>query len=138
RWSRAAIHAAASAGIAVLLIVTAGVLAWAVGFDTRPLAFAIRDQLVVDGLLLFFAAVALDGLGHAALFYRRAQSASDAPPEPMSGYLMQVRVKTRGTLTILDLGDVAWIEAQGNYLALHANGAAHLIRETLARFESRL
>jgi hypothetical protein len=138
RWSRMAIHAAAGAGFAVFLIVIAGVLAWAIGFDTRPLAHAIRDQLVVDGLLLFFAMIALDGLGHAALFYRRAKSAADAPLGPASGYLTQISVKTRGMLTILDLADVVWIEAQGNYLALHANGGAHLIRETLARFESKL
>lgn len=138
RWRRAAIHAFADGGIAIALIVAAGLLAWAIGFDTRPLDLALGDQLAFDGLLLFFAVVALDGIGHAILFYGRAQSAADAPPAPPSGYLSQVPVKARGTLTLLDLADVIWIEAQGNYLALHAGGTPHLIRETLARFESRL
>jgi hypothetical protein len=138
RWERAASHALAAAGIAIGLIVLAGILAWVTGLDREPLLPALRDQLTLNGLLLFFATVALDGIGHAVLFYRRALSAADPAPAPSSGYLSQVTVKARGTLTLLDLADVAWIEAQGNYLALHVGGAAHLIRETLARFESKL
>ncbi|MBS0469865.1 MAG: LytTR family transcriptional regulator [Proteobacteria bacterium] len=138
RWARATLHAGCDAGLAILLIVLGGILAWLIGFDRRPLLVALESQLVVDGLLLFFAVVALDGIAHAALFYRRAQSAADPPLPPASGYLSQVTVKARGTMTILPLADVAWIEAQGNYLALHAGGAVHLIRETLAKFESRL
>jgi DNA-binding LytR/AlgR family response regulator len=138
RWTRAAIHVAAATGLAVALIVVAGVLAWAVGFDRRPLAAAIADQLAIDGLLLFFAVAALDGIAHAVFFYRRAQSAADAPPEPAAGHLTRVAVKARGRLSLLDLAEVAWIEAQGNYLALHAGDATHLIRETLARFEAKL
>ena len=138
RWWRIALHAAADAGLALVLIVAAGVLAWMAGLDRRPLVPALGDQLAVDGLLLFFAVAALDGIAHAFFFYRRAQSAADAPPAPVVGYLTLVPVKTRGRLTLLDLADVAWIEAQGNYLALHAGGSAHLIRETLARFEAKL
>jgi DNA-binding LytR/AlgR family response regulator len=138
RWRRAGIHLLAAGGIAATLILSAGVLAWLSGIDRRPLGDALRDQLAVDGLLLFFAVVALDGIAHAFFFYARAQSAADAPPEPAAGYLLQVAVKARGKLILLDLADVAWIEAQGNYLALHAGGRAHLIRETLARFEAKL
>jgi hypothetical protein len=137
RWMRAALHAGSDAGLAVLLILVAGVLAWLFGFDRRPLGAAIADQLVVDGLLLFFAVAALDGIAHAVFFYGRAQRAAD-PPAPQTGYLTQVTVKARGTMTILPLSEVRWIEAQGNYLALHAGGRTHLIRETLARFEAKL
>ncbi len=137
-WQRAALHALADAGIAVVLILIAGILAWASGLDAHPLLPALGDQLALNGLLLFFATVALDGIGHAMLFYRRALTAADPAPAPASGHLSQVTVKARGVLTLLDLADVAWIEAQGNYLALHSGGAAHLIRETLARFESML
>ncbi|HWD26574.1 MAG TPA: LytTR family transcriptional regulator DNA-binding domain-containing protein [Rhizomicrobium sp.] len=138
RWRRAAIHAAADLGFALLLIVVAGVLAWLVGFDRRPLGLAIAGQLAVDGLLLFFAVAALDGIAHAAFFHQRAKRAADAPPAPATGYLTQVPVKARGTLMLIDLDAVAWIEAQGNYLALHAGGSVHLVRETLARFEAKL
>jgi hypothetical protein len=138
RWQRAALHALACGGISVVLIVVAGILAWTFGLDPHPLLPELRDQLALNGPLLFFATVALDGIGHATLFYRRASTAADPAPAPASGYLSHVPVKARGTLTLLDLADVAWIEAQGNYLALHAGGTAHLIRETLARFESKL
>jgi hypothetical protein len=137
RIGRAALHAASNAGLAVALVLVAGILAWLFGFDRRPLGAALLDQLLVDGLLLFFAVVALDGIAHAVFFYGRAQRAAD-PPAPQTGYLTQVTVKARGTMTILPLSEVRWIEAQGNYLALHAEGATHLIRETLARFEAKL
>ncbi len=39
---------------------------------------------------------------------------------------------------MLELANVDWIETQGNYLALHAGPAVHLIRETSVRFEARL
>ena len=34
--------------------------------------------------------------------------------------------------------DVDWLEAVGHYVCLHAHGATHLIRDTLARLEARL
>src|SRR6185437_1868758 len=76
------------------------------GLDRRPLAAALRDQLAVDGLLLFFAVVALTGIAHAVLFYRRAQDATAAPPPPATGFLTAVPVKSRGRVTMLDLKDV--------------------------------
>ena len=139
RWRRAAIHLASDAGLAAGLIVAAGVLAFAFGLDRRPLVEALIDQLEVDGLLLFFAVVALTGIAHAILFVRRAQSATDAPlPAAGARYLTAVPVKTRGKVSLLDLGAVGWIETQGNYLALHEGAAAHLIRETSAGFEAKL
>lgn len=138
RWRRAAIHGLGDAGLAASLIVAAGLLAALTGLDRRPLAAALRDQLAVDGLLLFFAVVALTGIAHAVLFYRRAQDATAAPPPPATGFLTAVPVKSRGRVTMLDLKDVGWIESQGNYLALHAGSAAHLIRETSVKFEASL
>jgi DNA-binding LytR/AlgR family response regulator len=119
------------------MIVVAGLAAAAFGFDRRPLAQALQSQLTVDGLLLFFAILALTGIAHAVLFFRRAQSAADAP-HAAPGYLSAVPVKTRGRVSLLDLAEVGWIESQGNYLALHAGPAAHLIRETSAGLEARL
>ena len=139
RWRRAAIHLCCDAGLAVVLIVAAGVLAWAFAFDRRPLAKALLDQLEVDLLLLFFAVVALTGIAHAILFVRRANSATSAPvPQAGARYLSSVPVKTRGKVSLLDLAAVGWIETQGNYLALHEGAAAHLIRETSAAFEAKL
>jgi DNA-binding LytR/AlgR family response regulator len=137
-WRRAAVHLAGDAGLAAGLVVVAGVLAALFGIDRRPLAAALLDQMTVDGLLLFFAVVALTGIAHAVLFYRRAQRALPAPEAPVTGYLMVVPVKTRGRVTLLEIARVDWVEAQGNYLALHAGSETHLIRETSARFETLL
>ncbi|HEY0106528.1 MAG TPA: LytTR family DNA-binding domain-containing protein, partial [Rhizomicrobium sp.] len=110
----------------------------AAGIDRRPLAQALQDQFVVDGLLLFFAVAVLSAIAHGFFFFRRAQAALDAPPQAATGYLASVPVKTRGKTIVLDLGAVDWIETQGNYLALHAAGTAQLIRETSIAFEARI
>ncbi len=138
RLGRAALHLAADAGLAAALILAAGVLAWLFGFDRRSLGAALLDQFAVDGLLLFFAVAALGGIAHAVLFYRRAQSAAGAPLPAAAGYLSAVPVRTRGRVTLLDLSAVGWIGTEGNYLALHAGAATHLIRETSVRFEASL
>jgi two-component system LytT family response regulator len=36
------------------------------------------------------------------------------------------------------LRDVDWLEAQGNYIALHVGGNTHLVRETLGTLEGQL
>ena len=46
----------------------------------------------------------------------------------------RIPVKTRGRLSYVDLASLEWIEAQGNYLALHVGGRSHLIRATLRAF----
>jgi two-component system LytT family response regulator len=138
RLARAAIHLAGDAALAAALILAAGVLAWLTGIDRRPLGTALLDQFAVDGLLLFFAVAALGGIAHAVLFFRRAQNATGAPPPAAAGYLGSVPVKTRGKVEMLPLSDVGWIGTEGNYLALHAGAAAHLIRETSVRFEAKL
>ena len=53
-------------------------------------------------------------------------------------YLKTVKVKTRGRTLLLGVSDIDWVETQGNYLALHVGPTTHLVRETLAGFESRL
>ena len=34
--------------------------------------------------------------------------------------------------------DVEWVDAEGNYVRLHAGGATHLVRDTLSGVEARL
>ncbi|PYR56712.1 MAG: DNA-binding response regulator [Acidobacteria bacterium] len=47
-------------------------------------------------------------------------------------------VKSGGRLFVVRTEDIEWIEAAGNYVRLHAGGATHLVRETMASIESRL
>ena len=138
RWARGGLHLLAAAVIATGLILVAGLLAMIAGIDGRPLGEALLLQFEADGLLLFFAVVVLEAIAQASFFFRRAQDALDAPPPVKGGYLSIVPVKERGRVTLLDLADVGWIETQGNYLALHAGTATHLIRETSVKFEAAL
>ena len=142
RWRNATIHAACDFVLAAAMIVVAGLLA-SLGLDRRPLWHALREQLVVDGLLLFFCLIALTGIAHAVYFVRRAQDATHLPAAPPPGappesWLTRIPVKSRGQVALLDAADIDWIETQGNYLALHVGTAVHLIRETSLRLQARL
>lgn len=47
-------------------------------------------------------------------------------------------VKTSGRVVFVRAEEIDWVEAAGNYVRLHVGAAAHLIRETMAKIESRL
>jgi two-component system LytT family response regulator len=47
-------------------------------------------------------------------------------------------VRKRGGFVAVPVHAVDWIEAQGNYVALHAGAETHLLRETLQGLEQRL
>ena len=63
----------------------------------------------------------------------RTQTAARRPASPAA-----IPVKRRGETLLIDPGDIDWIEAQGNYLALHVGVQTHLIRGVLGRMEQRL
>jgi DNA-binding LytR/AlgR family response regulator len=132
---RTLVHALADAALTVAMIVVAGILAaLLLSEDRRPLLVAVPSQLAVDGPILFFCLVILTVIAHAIrnLRLRRARAAAKA------GYLAHLTVKSRNKTEIVDLADVDWVETQGNYLALHAGDATHLIRETSRSFEARI
>jgi len=56
---------------------------------------------------------------------------AEPPPERMA-------VKTDGRLVFLDLADIRWVEAEGNYVKFHTSTATLLVRETLTWCEERL
>ena len=121
-----AIHAAGVGGIAFALIVVSCFLAaWMLMAKPLPSVSEIRDQLAANWLLLAFALAVFALLCHA--LDRFAMRSPKAIP-----------IKTRGRLAHLDVASIEWIESQGNYLALHAGGKSHLIRETMKDFEARL
>ncbi|HEY2804707.1 MAG TPA: response regulator [Gemmatimonadales bacterium] len=47
-------------------------------------------------------------------------------------------VKAEGRSTVLALADIDWIDAEGDYVVIHAGKTVHRIRETMTRMESRL
>jgi len=120
------IHAASAVATSFVLIVMSCFLAaWIL--MSKPLATIpeIRGQLAANWLLLVFA------LGAFTVLIQVLDLSAHRR-------LDKIPIKTRGRLGHLDLATVEWIESQGNYLALHAGGRAHLIRETLGRFSQRV
>ncbi len=137
-----AVHGASAAAIALGLIAASCALAPLVKVgDTRPFLTALPDHLAANWLLLAFSVAGLTALLHAIRsFYRgdRATHLGEAPVAHAKSYLAQVQVRSRGHVSVVDLGTVDWIEAQGNYVALHCGATAHLLRETLSAFEAKI
>ncbi|HUD64604.1 MAG TPA: LytTR family DNA-binding domain-containing protein [Candidatus Sulfotelmatobacter sp.] len=47
-------------------------------------------------------------------------------------------IRSRGKVEFLNVDDIDWIEAQHNYLRLHVGNEVHVLRQTIAEFETRL
>ena len=50
----------------------------------------------------------------------------------------RLAIKNEGRVVFLRFRDIDWIEAEGNYVKLHAGGDCHLMRESLIALEARL
>ncbi len=129
------IHAAGAAGLALTLVLVSCVLAaWVFAGQLLPSWDDIRDQLVGNFTLLMFALTALAALLQGNL-QRTALPAPTAKPAPI---LTHVEVKRRGQSLLLPLSEVDWIEAQGNYVALHVGAEQHLLRGTISGLGAQL
>ncbi|MES2695916.1 MAG: LytTR family DNA-binding domain-containing protein, partial [Verrucomicrobiota bacterium] len=53
-------------------------------------------------------------------------------------YMARVVVRDRNKVRFVKTADIDWIEASGNYVVLHTGKENHVVRETLATFESQL
>lgn len=53
-------------------------------------------------------------------------------------HLTRFVVRMGGRVYFLRAADVDWLEAEGNYVVLHAGKEKHLIRDTMCRLEARL
>ena len=66
-------------------------------------------------------------------------SAADPGPWPQGAPpLERIAVRTSSGVLLVPLDDIEWIEARGDYVRVHANGRADLVRETIGGFERRL
>ncbi|MDE1987503.1 MAG: LytTR family transcriptional regulator [Hyphomicrobiales bacterium] len=138
---RAAMEAAGCVSVAAVLILISCVLAdWFLPSEHRPFGVALLQELEGNGPLLVFAIVGLLAIAHAVRFLSRNDGRVMVPAADAAApvYLRRVPVKSRGRVTMVEVSDIDWIETQGNYLALHIGPAAHLIRESLSRFERGL
>jgi hypothetical protein len=127
---RTLIHLGCVCAVALVLILVSCVLAaWLLEGKALPAAGDVRDQLVGNWLLLTSALGALTAILHAL------ERRTTAMPTPARA---GIDVKTRGKSHVVKLDDIAWIEAQGNYVALHTASGTHLVRATLSAFAHQL
>jgi two-component system, LytTR family, response regulator len=57
---------------------------------------------------------------------------------PSAQYSERFAVKVDGDIYFVRADDIDWIDSAGNYVALHAGGRKHLIRDTIKSVESKL
>jgi len=55
-----------------------------------------------------------------------------------TGAARRLVIATTGSDLVLDQAEIAWVEAEDYYAAIHAGGRRHLVRESLASLEHRL
>lgn len=60
------------------------------------------------------------------------------PAMDLSDYLQKIAVKSGTRSIVVPVDAIEWIEAAGDYVALHVNKSTHLIRETLDGLGQRL
>src|SRR5215470_14955454 len=58
-------------------------------------------------------------------------------PAPGGPYLKRLVIKSGGRVTLLNVRDIDWIEAEGDYVKIHVGKARHLLRETMKRLEAQ-
>jgi len=57
---------------------------------------------------------------------------------PSASYAERFAVRSSGDIYFVRTEDIDWIDSQGNYVALHARGRKHLVRDTIKSVESKL
>lgn len=65
-----------------------------------------------------------------------SSSAGGAPLAEDSG--SKIAIKERDTTVLIDTDDIDWVDAAGDYMCVHVNNEAHIIRSTLKALMSKL
>jgi two-component system LytT family response regulator len=122
-----------------LVVLSCVVAAWVWRGEAAPSSAYIAGELSAHTSLVAVYLAGFLAAVHATHRFANAAEAHPASRETAGNeWLTYLPVKERGRLTRLDLQSVDWIETQGNYQALHASGAVHLVRETSTRLFARL
>ena len=62
----------------------------------------------------------------------------DEPAPVRQPYLDRLVVKSGGKVTLLPVGEIEWIDAEGDYVRIHVGKTWHLLRETMKNLEDQL
>lgn len=121
---------------AALNVLSSFAAAWI--FDQRwlPDASAVGAQLIRNWTLVTFALASLTALVKFANSVGLLRASSSRPIASHEPHTILVKVG-RHSLRV-EVDSIGWLEAQGNYVALHVGRDTHLVRETLGHFEELL
>ena len=78
------------------------------------------------------------GIGASARLDERLISLLENLKSGQQKYLERLMIKGDGRVFFLRADEIDWIEAEGNYVRLHAGRQTHLMRETMTGLEGRL
>ena len=120
----------------------------AVVFTTAHSEYAVRafEVRAVDYLLKPFDRARFErALASAAERRARAPAQVDDELRTILGtlrskerYPPRFLVRSAGEMYFVRAADIEWIDAQGNYVRLHAAGRTHLVRNTMKEFAAKL
>lgn len=86
-----------------------------------------------------YAVLSAGTIAFAQFLVRREEAKPpELPPPPPVEPLERFAVRKRGKEILLAVGDIAWIEAAGNYAVLHVGGETYEVRSSLTKLESEL
>lgn len=78
-------------------------------------------------------------LGQSVKRFLAASPAPAADPGATKPFAERIVVRDNGRVYFVGVREIAWLEASGNYVALHvASGRTHLVHETMAAMEAKL
>jgi two-component system LytT family response regulator len=121
-------------GLAFVLIVISCVLAaWLLERQPAPSLADIQQELSANFVLLVFGLSIFLGFVSTVRAAQTPRRVEASLPRPDSLVFSE-----RGRTLIVQLQDVEWVESQGNYQAVRAQGAVHLVRRTLEDLEADL
>jgi two-component system LytT family response regulator len=88
------------------------------------------------------ARAAVAGVRDGSMIRRFWQMATELRASPGQGLLPsmtdRIPVKTRGRVMIVNVAEIDWVEADGDYVSVHVGAKSWLLRETIAAAEARL
>lgn len=58
--------------------------------------------------------------------------------QPKPQFISRLAVRSTSRIYFLQVSEIEWFEAAGNYVEIHVDDATHLLRETMSNLESKL
>lgn len=67
-----------------------------------------------------------------------AQARRPETPDAPAAAPNRIVIRDRDRMLFVDVGDIDWIGADGDYVRIHTGGKSHLVRDTMTAMEQRL